>query len=48
MDLCRTGGCCPVAFVFKDKVEIREGAVHLVTLTKEQWDNISMEMRKRK
>ena len=46
LDLCRTGGCCPTARVFKGKVVIEEDGKHVVTLTKDQVDQMSMEMRR--
>jgi hypothetical protein len=46
LDLCRTGGCCPVARVYKNKVVIEENGKHIVTLTKQQIDEMSMEMRR--
>lgn len=56
LDLCRTGGCCPQAKVFKDHVEIAVPVVELgtiiekrmtyrvLTLTKEQLQGLLSEM----
>lgn len=59
MDLCRTGGCCPTATVFKDRVEleiptaelgtvIRDGRTfRVLRLDKAQIDLLALEMRRR-